>query len=155
MCIACHTHSFSWGHSGSTNTNPPGENTEGSLKSLGCYTFVTNNPNDFTHFPKHKLWLSSSSQNRASWFNASCSCPTGTVGFESMRIELLLEMSAGKINLRRKFINNCHFLPPSGCEGLSGVGTMWACMLGLNSSLLPYQHHVNSKARKINFPLKY
>lgn len=51
-------------------------------------------------------------------------CPTGTVGFERMRIELPLKMSAGKINLCRKFINNCHFLPPSGCEGLSGAVTV-------------------------------
>lgn len=53
---------------------------------------------------------------RTSWFNANLSCPTGTVGFLSMRIELLLKMSTGKINLSRKFINNCHFLPPSICE---------------------------------------
>lgn len=75
------------------------------------------------------------------------SCPTGTAGFESRRIELPLRMSAGKINLLRKFISNCHFFLPLA---------EWGChSVDVNGSLLSHQHPANSMARKINFLLKY
>lgn len=48
-------------------------------------------------------------------------------------------MSTGKINLSRKFINNCHFLPPAICERQFWRWVWWAqCDYVWQMWIVPY-----------------